>query len=170
MIATDMRMGMVEPYARVQFQVLAKRVAIHDVGTEAGGLEVRNDESPSATTVALILRVDARAQLVLLAQREVHTDVGGEGVLIETTLKLSVRARHIAVAHRLAKLLAVVVLPRKVSLPTHTFALPRGVTEHLEVVHPLIRQIHVATRVVVVDVRKAHLKSVGIGKEAALGV
>ena len=42
--------------------------------------------------------------------------------------------------------------------------------EHFQVVHPLVGQVYVAPRMVVVDVGKAHLQTVGVSKEPALRI
>ena len=42
--------------------------------------------------------------------------------------------------------------------------------KHLQVVHPLIRQVNVTARMVIVDIREPHLQTMGVGKETALRV
>ena len=105
-----------------------------------------------------------------LAQIQGQSHIGCQRVLHEATLQGTIRTWHIAVAHRFAQLLAMVVLPGKISFQAQTFALPRGMAEHLEMVHPLIGQVHVASRVVVVNIRVTHLQTMRIGKEATLRV
>ena len=118
----------------------------------------------------LILSVQPGIQLVALRELAVQSQLPGEGVLHETALQRSVGRGHIAMRDGFRQLLAHVVLIGQVQFQRRMFVSPRSVTEHLQVVHPLIGQVDVAARAVVVDVGEPHLQSVSIGKEAALGI
>ena len=71
-------------------------------------------------------------------------------------------------ADGLGVFLAPVVLVGKAQLEVCQLIAPRGMTHHLQVVHPLIGQVNIASRAVVVNLRQANLESVGVGEEAAL--
>ena len=67
-------------------------------------------------------------------------------------------------------LFAQIILIGQIGFERQAVVAPGGVTEHLQVVHPLIGQVDITTRVVVVDIAESHFQSVGIGKEAAFRV
>ena len=124
MITADVGVGVVQTYAGVQLQPFVHHIAVHGIGTDAGRLEVGYDKAPAVTTVVLILTIQSGTQFVMLAQGESHTEVGGQRVLHETPLQLSVRSGHIAMTHGLAQFLAVIVLPGQVSFPAQAVAVP----------------------------------------------
>ena len=99
-----------------------------------------------------------------------QSEISRQRVLHEAALECAVGLWHIAVTHGLAQLLAVVVLPSQVSIPAQTITLPRGMAEYLQVVHPLVGQVNITPRTVVVNAREAYFQSVSVGKETALRV
>ena len=143
-ITMYVRMSVVEADAGVQFQLFTQRPAVEGVCPEAQCLEVGDNKTPAAATVVLILAIQARAQFVVLAQSEAQPYVGRQRALVEAALQRAVGLRHVAVAHRLRAFLAQVVLIGHVGLQRPQVGLPRRMTQHLQVVHPLVGQVHVA--------------------------
>ena len=151
MIAADVGVGMVKTDAGIQLQTLVDSISVHCVSTNAGRLEVGDDEAPAAPSVVLILTVQTGAQLMAVTEVQRHAQIGRQRILYEAAFQRVVGFRHVAMTYGFAQFLAMVVLPGKVGLPAQTVALPRGMAEHLQVVDPLIRQVYVTARMVVVD-------------------
>ena len=107
---------------------------------------------------------------MLPAYGHLQSEAAGIGVLHEAPLQRVGRSGHIAVRDGFGVLLAHVVLVGQVGFHGELLVAPCGVAEHLQVVHPLVGQVDVAPRVVVVDVGEAHLQPMSIGKEATLRV
>ena len=107
---------------------------------------------------------------MLVAELVAHAYLSRVGTLVETTLQGTVGRGHVAVADGFRPLLTQVALIGQVAFYRQDFIVPRSVAEYLQVIDPLIGQVDVAGRTVVVNVGETDLQSVGVGKEAALRV
>ena len=124
MIIANVGMCMVDSDAGIHFEPFIDGISVHDIGTDAGRLEVGNDKSPASTPVVLIFAIHARTHFVTFAQREVYSEVRSPGILHETALQRAVWTRHVTMTYGLAQFLAVIVLPCQVGFYTQVVALP----------------------------------------------
>ena len=167
-VAVDVRAGVVVAHAGVEVQRRRDRKPVDQERAAGERLEVRDDESPAVAPVVLPFGVEPALQLVPRGQVEPCAQLARERVLVEDTLPVVRRARHIAVRDGLRALLAVVELPGQVRVQRHALRVEMRVVVDRQVAHALPGQVDVAPRGIVVDARQAHLQPVRIGEEAAL--
>ena len=169
-ITLNLRLGVVVAHSGVQFQMFADGKTVESIGSEAQRLEIGNNKTPSTAPVVLIFGTRTDVQFVAFAELLAQTKNRRPRAFVESSFQSAVGRRHIAVADGFGMFFAQVALVSQIRLRRGLFSVPDGVTRDFQVVHPLIRQVDVAPRTVVVDIGQPHLQTVGIGEKSTLRI